>query len=97
MNILRPFIDRGFWVRDGVELAYEHAASNVIHLNTAHARAHALANAAQGAAALENDRAEGKRLWDAYLAAIRKSVDAQGVVTEAHNAWMEYQGRGSRG
>jgi hypothetical protein len=42
---------------------------------------------------VEHDREEGRRLWAAYLAAIRKSVDAQEAVNQAHNAWMDYEGR----
>lgn len=86
MNAVGPF-DRKFWIED--EVTYEHTP-NVIHLNTPHARSHARANAEQGAIGLEQDRAEGRRLWDTYLAAIRRSVDAQNEVTAAHNAWMNY-------
>ena len=59
----------------------------------------ARANAAQSAQLLEEHRvtfevcptrAEERRLWNAYMSAIRESVEAQTRVNEAHNAWMGY-------
>lgn len=94
MSHAGPF-NREFWIKDGVELAYEH---NVVPFPSANARA----NAAQAAQLLEEDRltfevvptrAEERRLWEAYMAAIRKSVEAQEEVNKAHNAWMNFAER----
>lgn len=53
MKFPNPF-DREFWVMD-------EPPSNVIHLNTPKARAHARANAAQAAMTLEEDREAMRR------------------------------------
>lgn len=59
----------------------------------------ARADAAHLAQSVEDDRvtfevcptrAEERRLWNVYMATIRKSVAVQDEVNEAHRAWMNF-------
>lgn len=76
------------------ETTYEH---NVIPFGRS--REDRLLQAKANAQAAEDDRRayevvptreEERRLWEAYMAAIRRSVEAQEEVNKAHNAWMGY-------
>lgn len=77
------------------EFTYEH---NVIPFPGPVARA----NASQAAQAVEDDRVtfevrpdrvEERRLWNAYMAAIRKQVAMNDEVDAAHRAWMKAAGQ----
>lgn len=96
MKFPSPFT-ADFWVdRDPNCVKYDHEPK-VIPFPGPVARA----NAAQSAQLLEDhrmtfeavpSRAEERRLWNAYMAAIRKSVSAQDEVNDAHRAWMKAAG-----
>lgn len=88
MNHAGPF-DRRYWIDDDPNcLKYDHEPKIVPLFRN---RADAVLQAHTSHIVVEADREEGRRLWAAYLTAIRKSVDAQSDVTNAHNAWMSYQ------
>lgn len=88
MKLVNPF-SHDFWVDDDPAcVKYEHtaAASNVVHLNTNHARA----NAAQAAMLLESDRA-GMRT-DLKTDLLRQRREYEALIARIDDALMELAG-----
>lgn len=81
MSNVGPF-NREFWIED--EVTYEHRPNNVVHLNTPHARAHAIANAAQGAMSLEQNRSNMRiDLWNDLSREKRQLLERLGQIEVA--------------